>query len=175
MRGALARHGIPHDTRGQKRHAASHRSGGFVGERYRTHVLKTPREVRHSIAYVLLNHKKHGIRLTGLDPMSSTSLFDGFVSAVAHERPPNSPTQLARTWLLSRGWRRHGLLRLCESPAVREKPRVTYAKARSPVSRSFHMTCITKSFDPNAGLTLSRRAIPTRDAQKDYKSKTKLW
>jgi REP element-mobilizing transposase RayT len=85
---------------------ASRRRGAFVGERYHAHVLKTPREVRHAIVYVLLNHKKHGVGLMGLDPMSSACAFDGFVPSIARERPPNTAVQPARTWLLSRGWRR---------------------------------------------------------------------
>ena len=35
------------------------RTGGVWGDRYHTRALKTPREVRNAIVYVLMNVKKH--------------------------------------------------------------------------------------------------------------------
>ena len=38
------------------------RSGPVLADRYHVHVLRTPREVRNALAYVLLNARKHAAR-----------------------------------------------------------------------------------------------------------------
>ena len=72
------------------------------------------------LLYVLQNHRKHS-RSTALDPLSSAALFEGFASPLpATFRSIGPPcTAAASTWLLKRGWLRHGLIRLAEGPAVR--------------------------------------------------------
>ena len=103
--------------------------GAVFSDRYHAHALKTPREVRNALAYVLLNHRSHMARLgqaTGdraeADPYSSAALFDGWSSGALNTSvasatvPPIAP---ARTWLLTTGWRRQGLLSLDETPAAR--------------------------------------------------------
>ena len=102
--------------------------GAVFSDRYHAHALKTPREVRNALAYVLLNHRSHMARLgqpTGdrveADPYSSAAAFDGWnsgelsTSATSATVPPVAP---ARTWLLATGWRRHRLLSLDETPAA---------------------------------------------------------
>lgn len=88
--------------------------GRVWGERYHAHALKTPREVRNAIVYVLMNAKKHGVRLAGIDRFSSAPWFDGLAdfTPVADE----SPTATPKTWLARGGWRRHGLMRATERP-----------------------------------------------------------
>jgi hypothetical protein len=45
--------------------------------------LRTPREVRHALVYVLMNFKKHGGRAAHrLDAMSSARWFDGWKPAL---------------------------------------------------------------------------------------------
>jgi hypothetical protein len=96
------------------------RRGPALADRFQHRVLKTPREVRHALAYVLLNARRHagrGARRIGkLDPASSGRWFDGWrrrgLSAVD---PPAVATP--HTWLIQRGWRRHGLIGLEEIPA----------------------------------------------------------
>jgi REP element-mobilizing transposase RayT len=95
---------------------ASGRSGPVWADRYHCRELRTPREVRHALAYVLLNARKHDRQVTGLDPCSSARWFDGW-----REHSPmvdlalDPPAVVApRTWLLGAGWRRHGLLRFDE-------------------------------------------------------------
>ena len=86
------------------------RSGAVIGDRYHARALKTPREVRHALRYVFQNARKHGVKLlNALDPCSSASTFDGWRERFV---PSSDPTPLARarTWLLTIGWRRHGLL-----------------------------------------------------------------
>ena len=54
------------------------RSGRVFADRYHLHVLKTPREVRAALRYVLLNARKHARRLgkvVKLDPASSSRWF----------------------------------------------------------------------------------------------------
>jgi REP element-mobilizing transposase RayT len=92
------------------------RNGPVWGDRYHTHALRTPRETRHAIVYVLMNFRKHrpGDR-RAVDPCSSAAWFDGFRGgAVSPEGP--APTWKPRTWLASVGWRRHGLLDHSERP-----------------------------------------------------------
>jgi hypothetical protein len=91
--------------------------GRFWGDRYHGHALRTPREVRNALVYVLMNVKKHTLGWRGLDPCSSARWFDGFRGThVPDARPP--PTVPATTWLATAGWRRHGLISVTESPAV---------------------------------------------------------
>jgi REP element-mobilizing transposase RayT len=90
-------------------------------ERYHARELATPREVRNAIVYVLMNAKKHGSRLTGIDPFSSAPWFDGLrpeKDVVERSEPPSSsPVTRPRTWLGGKGWRRHGLVRITERPS----------------------------------------------------------
>jgi hypothetical protein len=37
------------------------RGGAVWGDRFHARDLKTPREVRHALVYVLNNHRKHGV------------------------------------------------------------------------------------------------------------------
>jgi REP element-mobilizing transposase RayT len=96
------------------------RSGRVFGDRYHAHQLKTPREVRAALAYVLLNHRRHGDAREGarIDRCSSGMYFDGWRLPVRAPPPdPDGPVVAApRTWLLSVGWRRRGLIGLSEIP-----------------------------------------------------------
>ena len=99
------------------------RRGQLWADRYHARELKTPREVRNAIAYVLLNQRKHDSRAArGADPCSSGAWFDGWSRRL---KPPLDPPPVAapRTWLLSVGWRRAGLIRDDERPGPREKHR----------------------------------------------------
>jgi REP element-mobilizing transposase RayT len=92
------------------------RRGPVWSDRYHVRALKTPRETRHAVVYVLMNFKKHHPRdRRPIDPCSSGPWFDGFRTAPP---PPTdaAPTWRPRTWLASTGWRRHGLLRWGEAP-----------------------------------------------------------
>jgi REP element-mobilizing transposase RayT len=116
------------------------RSGRVLLDRYHLHVLETPREVRNALRYVLLNGRRHAAKGRGgvrgavrIDPASSGAWFDGWREGVARllrgraVGPP--PVARARTWLLRRGWRRHGLLDPGEVPGV---PGPRERKARQP-------------------------------------------
>ncbi len=103
------------------------RRGPVLADRYHLHVLRTPREVRHAIAYVLLNARRHLAkrgrplpRPAAVDPASSGRWFDGWQRDARTSRPPGpAPVARPRTWLLASGWRRHGLLVPEEVPGCR--------------------------------------------------------
>lgn len=90
------------------------RKGRIFFDRYHSRILRTPREVRNALLYVLNNAKKHGIHVAGVDPCSSGSAFDGWTHRI--ESTANGLVARARTWLLTIGWRRHGLISLIEVP-----------------------------------------------------------
>ncbi|HEY4240533.1 MAG TPA: hypothetical protein VGM88_11995 [Kofleriaceae bacterium] len=55
------------------------RSGRVFGDRYHAHVLKTPRETRNAVVYVLNNWRKHGVRGDDeIDAYSSAESFGGW-------------------------------------------------------------------------------------------------
>jgi REP element-mobilizing transposase RayT len=102
-------------------------SGPVLHGRYHLRVLRTPREVRSALSYVLLNARKHWRERHGsappvlLDAASSGRWFDGWRRAPASREPPSKapePPEVAppRTWLLTLGWRRHGLVDPAEVP-----------------------------------------------------------
>jgi REP element-mobilizing transposase RayT len=108
------------------------RAGPVLDGRYHHRVLKTPREVRRALAYVLLNFRHHFYQRhrkppprVRLDPASSAAWFNGWKPP--HPPPsspastPSSPPQeiaSPRTWLLRKGWRRHHLLDPAEVPGA---------------------------------------------------------
>jgi REP-associated tyrosine transposase len=64
----------------------SRRAGKLWADRFHSRILRSPREVRLAVCYVLQN------------------------------TPEQAPTAKPQTWLLSEGWRRHGLIRVDEVP-----------------------------------------------------------
>ena len=105
---------------------AFQRRGRALYGRYHLRVLRTPREVRRALAYVLLNARKHWRQRMGspppvrLDEASSGAWFDGWrrTPRISDRSPPAGPAAVAtpHTWLLAVGWRRHGLVDLAELP-----------------------------------------------------------
>jgi len=102
------------------------RRGRVFGDRFFSRILKTPQEVRSCLTYVLNNRLRHIAKTGGdsacvseADPCSSGPWFDGWKRGPARAEPdraPPAPIAAARTWLLSKGWRRRGLIRLDEVP-----------------------------------------------------------
>ncbi len=99
------------------------RSGRVFADRYFARILRTPRETRNCLCYVLNNCRRHDAqrrrtRAEGwIDPCSSGDYFDGWrdveVVACAGRDPPVSEPH---GWLLRVGWRRHGLIWVDEVP-----------------------------------------------------------
>ena len=94
------------------------RSGKVWGDRYHARTLRTPREVRNALVYVLQNFRKHIRGAAGLDPCSSAFWFEGWSRPVPRIGIA-PPIALARSWLAAVGWRRWGLIRVDERPASR--------------------------------------------------------
>lgn len=108
------------------------RKGRVLAERYHVRLLPTPREVRNALRYVLLNARKHAARSGSpggavarlFDPASSARWFEGWKregvvtgrAPASRPRAAPSPVARARTWLLSVGWRKHGLLDPADVP-----------------------------------------------------------
>ena len=99
------------------------RTGPVLDGRYHLRVLKTPKEVRNALAYVLLNVRKHFRERKGfappvrLDEASSGRWFAGWqwntwepTGVGQREVAP------AKTWLLTTGWRRYRLVDPAEIP-----------------------------------------------------------
>jgi REP element-mobilizing transposase RayT len=96
------------------------RVGSVFSDRCHAHVLRTPREVRNALDYVLHNAARHGSRLGGPDPCSSGAWFDGWRHELGVRRVPRaSPLPRALTWLLRVGWRRHGCIDPVPPPFAR--------------------------------------------------------
>ena len=96
------------------------RTGRVFADRYHDRILRTPREVRNALAYVLNNARRHRLGLKwAIDLFTSGPWFEGWKEAGIGrtvQRPKERPTVQARSWLLQAGWRRHGLIRVAEVP-----------------------------------------------------------
>jgi hypothetical protein len=90
------------------------RCGPVLEYSYHARILRSPREVRNALIYVLNNGRKHGVQGRGVDPGSTGPWFDGWKDLSL--RPGPCPLPTARTWLLAIGWRRRGLIAVAESP-----------------------------------------------------------
>lgn len=102
-------------------HRAFQRRGKVLAGRYHVRWLRSPRQVRNALRYVLLNVRKHYRQKHGfpppvhLDEGSSGRWFDGWRGGGAMHAGTRE-TAAARTWLLRKGWRRHGLIEPAEVP-----------------------------------------------------------
>jgi len=105
------------------------RRGRVFCDRYHARSLRTPRQVRNALAYVLNNWRHHGedrgrrTKAWKVDPFSTGWSFDGWkerAAAVGTFQPPPGYEALvvwrARSWLLREGWRRHGRVSVFEVP-----------------------------------------------------------
>ena len=95
------------------------RSGSVFADRFHSRLLKTPREVRNALVYVLQNARKHTPSFSRRpDAYSSGPWFDGWKPNVEKIAESSSGfLARARTWLLGVGWRRHGLIDPLELPS----------------------------------------------------------
>ena len=105
------------------------RKGRLFASRYHAHHLATPREVRHALCYVLQNGRRHRVAplrdthgWDAIDPCSSASWFRGYWPMPRTREGGTPPVAKAKTWLLTRGWQRHGFIHPGERPGpVRRK------------------------------------------------------
>ena len=106
------------------------RRGRLFADRYHSRVLKSPRETRGTIRYVLHNGPKHALErgeLTpegALDTYSSARFFSGYADRDpmlverAWRATPTPPVCRPQCWLLKTGRKRTGLLRTNELPST---------------------------------------------------------
>jgi len=106
------------------------RRGPVFPDRYHVKILKTPRQVRNCLSYVLNNWRHHGedkserARSWHLDPFSSAVTFEGWKEREGrlgqrYVQPPDYLSPLVwepKTWRLRVGWRRYGLISAFEVP-----------------------------------------------------------
>ncbi|HWB74511.1 MAG TPA: hypothetical protein VG755_06140 [Nannocystaceae bacterium] len=117
------------------------RNGKLFDDRYHARAMKNPLEVRNGLVYVINNFRKHEqqagrkVAARWIDPYSSGPRFDGWRER-DHARDGTRVelelgTLPARTWLLTTGWRRHGLIAVDELPggAAQQAP-----KSRHPAT-----------------------------------------
>lgn len=107
-------------------HLGQRRRGTVFPDRYHARQLRTPRQVRAALAYVLCNWRRHGEDRGSnrrFDPFSTAPNFDGWIGAPPRIRiaPPHHllPVSTPRSWMLTTGWRRHGRI----DPLARPGPR----------------------------------------------------
>ncbi len=107
------------------------RKGRVFSDRYYAQVIKSPQQARHALSYVLNNWRKH---IEDRDPRMAGWTFDWFSSAwtfadwkelidepFLHLPPPTYEPLIVRrpaTWLLSTGWKLHGLISYREVPSA---------------------------------------------------------
>lgn len=85
------------------------RRGKVLIDRYHARILRTPREVRAALVYVLQNARKHGARLFGIDAWSSGRWFTGWRDREARgdsALPPRGILALVE-WMAARWARAH--------------------------------------------------------------------
>jgi REP element-mobilizing transposase RayT len=100
------------------------RKGKVFADRFHAVPVRSPRQLRTTLCYILNNARRHGERIDdrygGVDPFSSAWWFDGW----SHDRwrrgldpPPGGPCVApAESWLMTEGWRRHGPIGPTELP-----------------------------------------------------------
>jgi putative transposase len=117
-------------TMPRRLNAARGRRGPVFDGRFHARALRSPREVRNAIAYVLGNWRRHREHCNHpgwvFGPFSSAAFFEGWARAgeqgAAWWRRADEPSPVARArhWLLTTGWQRGGgLLSPFETPGPR--------------------------------------------------------
>ena len=92
-------------------------TGKVMAGRYHARVLKTPKEVRNAIAYVLLNHRRHCKNAPAwIDLCSSGEWFTGWKDAYTPLPSRVCEVAAATVWLLTTEWRRHRRIGVYEVP-----------------------------------------------------------
>ncbi len=118
---------------------AAGRRGTVFADRYHAEALRTPRQAHHALANVLSNDRHHleqaclpQYARNAVDERSSAPWFDGWKRPIRHGCTGPPPHPPPRTWLLRRGFRKHGLL----DPAAIPGGRVLQTRSRSPSRRA---------------------------------------
>jgi len=110
-------------------HRVFARTGRVLAGRYQVRALKSPKEVRNALAYVLLNARRHWRKRTGqappvrIDAASSGRLFGGWRRGAPVDTllPGLREVSTAESWLLRIGWKKCGLIDPAEVPGGRKR------------------------------------------------------
>lgn len=130
-----------------RRRPVHRRRGQVFTDRYHAEYITSPRQARNALAYVLNNWRKHredrdvphrpGVAFEH-DWYSSGWMFAGWRERANLEFIPPTPDGFQplaiwfpRSWLLTTGWRRHGLISLFEVPGSRSTSSHRRASRRS--------------------------------------------
>jgi putative transposase len=113
------------------------RLGPLWADRWHGRALKSPRQVRNALVYVLANFRKHASRVVprGADPCSSGAWFHGWRGIDQQRGPPLAgrappvartdekvPVSEPKTWLLREGFLKAGRIKLDEAPRPDRHP-----------------------------------------------------
>ncbi|MEM8606885.1 MAG: transposase [Myxococcota bacterium] len=92
--------------------------GRVLVDRYHAVQLGTPRQVRHALAYVLNNRRRHLRKLGKAQPGRNwvDPFCSGLREGVVFQALGQAPSAAPRTWLAGVGWKRHGPVRVTEVP-----------------------------------------------------------
>jgi REP element-mobilizing transposase RayT len=110
--------------------AALGRKGKVFADRFHAVVVKSPRQLRNTLCYIMNNARRHGEPLdptyNGIDPFSSAWYFEGWSDDRWREGlgPPRGEDPCvapAESWLMSEGWRKHGPIGVTEVPKAARK------------------------------------------------------
>jgi REP element-mobilizing transposase RayT len=105
------------------------RKGKVFADRFHAVQIRSPRQMRNVLCYIMNNARRHGETLDpfygGIDPFSSAWYFDGW----SHDRwreglaPPRGDPCVARaeSRLMAEGWKRHGAIGVDEVPKAARK------------------------------------------------------
>jgi REP element-mobilizing transposase RayT len=118
-------------ARAVNRHRSDGKKGQVFAFRYDAVLIRTPRQMHHTLRYVLNNAKKHALERgelidwQGFDPCSSAAYFDGWAEHCARWAPApdddGSPLVVApRLWLARTGWKKWGLIDIGDVPRRRD-------------------------------------------------------
>ncbi|HND56500.1 MAG TPA: transposase, partial [Pirellulaceae bacterium] len=94
---------------------ALNRTGRVFADRFHSRRIGSTLDVKNTIAYVLGNARRHGVRFRGaVDPYSSAAWFRGWRDFEPAARP--APIAAPRSWQLRFGWSPHGRLDPASTP-----------------------------------------------------------
>jgi REP element-mobilizing transposase RayT len=105
------------------------RKGKVFAFRYHATAIKTPKQARHALSYVLNNWRRHredettqASRVAAIDPYSTARTFKRWKETDEAVVPPGFgtldplETSAPRTWLLTTGWKKHPAISVWETP-----------------------------------------------------------
>ena len=121
------------------------RRGAVFSERYFAEVIKTPRQARNTLAYVLNNWRKHGEDKRSsaqgwkVDPFSSGAFFTGWKERQGHAElwPTRAGYEALlvwtpSSWLLRTGWQKYGPIGCRDVPSAMTQARPAPAGLATP-------------------------------------------